>query len=171
MSIISGVTVNWAASPRIITIPSPIVEVTIEDLNDTLQDIEDNEEGIAFPKLRDASGKEDLGGGVLVGLTVKLINAKVKFADRSAPWIICNVKDGNLLAVDANNVAMSPIEPSSYVTVTKTSSTSAALIGGAGGGWDDLVEDYQTVGSFGKLVKVIEKRVNKIFSVGEQLEG
>lgn len=67
MSIISGVTVDWSLSPRIMTIPIPIIKVNIEDLQDTLLDIEDGVEGMAFPHLRDTSGGQDLGGGVSVG--------------------------------------------------------------------------------------------------------
>ena len=131
MSIISGVTVNWKLSPRIITIPSPIVEVTLEDLNDTLQDIEDSEEGICYPKLRDASGKQDLGGTppVYVGLTIALFNSRIKFADRSS-WIVCNVSGGNLVAVDQNGITIFPIEPASYVNAIIAQSSSATIISG-----------------------------------------
>lgn len=129
MAIVPGVTVNWDLSPRIITIPAPLDEITIEDLNDTLQDIEDSEEGITFKTLREISGKEQLASNVFVGLTCKLLNAKIEFEDRSGTnWIVCNVYGGNLVAVDANGVSMNPIEPSDYITVTKTSSTSASII-------------------------------------------
>ena len=127
MSIITGVTINWALSPRIITIPSPITEVTIEDLNDTLQDNEDSESGIVFQRLRDASGKEDLGGGLLVGLTIKLINAKIKFADRASPTV-CKVTGGNIIATDAANQSMYPLEYSVNVLAGITNSTSASIV-------------------------------------------
>jgi hypothetical protein len=85
MAIIPGVTVNWALSPRIIKIPAPLTEATIEDLQDTLLDIEDSEEGINFPKLRDTSGGQALGGGVSVGWTMQLNNAQVMFEARPDP--------------------------------------------------------------------------------------
>ena len=82
MAIIPGVTVDWSLSPRVIYIPDPITAITIEDLQDTLLDIEDSEEGISFPKLRDASGGEVLGGGVRVGWTLQLANAQIAFEAR-----------------------------------------------------------------------------------------
>lgn len=114
MSIISGITVDWSSSPRIITIPAPLTEVIVEDLQDTLLDIEDSEEGICFSNLRDASGMEDLGGGIYVGLTIKLLNAKLKFEDRSGPdFIQCTIKGGNLVGGIEGN----PIEESEYTQV------------------------------------------------------
>ncbi len=82
VAIIPGVKVDYTLSPRIITIPVPgvPVDVSIEDLQDTLQDIEDNEaDGILYPRLRDCSGGEVLGGGRYVGYTMKLNNAQVMF--------------------------------------------------------------------------------------------
>jgi hypothetical protein len=77
MAIIPGVTVNWQLSPRVITIPSAFTEITIEDLQDTLLDLEDDVEGILWPTLRETSGGEDLGGGVFVGWTMELQNAVI----------------------------------------------------------------------------------------------
>ena len=157
MSIISGVTVNWALSPRIINIPAPYgetgSEVTVENLNDTLQDIEDDEEGIVFQRLRDASGKEELGGGLLVGLTIKLINAKVRFANRSSPTI-CKVIGGNLIAVSGDNQPMYPVEYSTNVLSGVAVSTSAALVDPKL--WDESVSVHQAAGTFGKVIKTIK---------------
>lgn len=83
MAVISGTTVNWGVSPRIITIPIPVLDVSIEDLQDTCQDLEDSEIGIVFPKLRTIAGGEDLGGGTSVGFTLTLNNAQVQFAGRT----------------------------------------------------------------------------------------
>lgn len=85
MAIISGVTVEWWMSPRIITIPDPIVSVSIEDLQDTLLDLEEKEAGIIWQHLRETSGGEDLGGGVSVGFTMELQNAQIAFEARSIP--------------------------------------------------------------------------------------
>lgn len=85
MPIISGVTVDFKSSPRIITIPIPIVQISIQDLHDTLIDIEDNINNLIFPKLIDSSGKENLGGGVFVGVSSTLQNARLAFAARDIP--------------------------------------------------------------------------------------
>lgn len=83
MAIISGTIVAWHLSPRIITIPAPIIEATIEDLQDTLLDLEAQEEGMVWPHLRNTSGGESLGGGVSVGLTMELQNAQLQFEGRT----------------------------------------------------------------------------------------
>jgi hypothetical protein len=85
MAIISGTTVYWTVSPRIVTIPYPVTEATIEDLQDTMLDLEASEEGMVWPHLRNLSGGESLGGGVSVGLTMVLQNAQVQFQGRTSP--------------------------------------------------------------------------------------
>lgn len=85
MAIISGTTVAWQLSPRIITIPAPITEITIEDLQDTLLDLEQTEQGIVWPHLRNLSGGENLGGGTSVGFTMELQNAQIAFEARVNP--------------------------------------------------------------------------------------
>lgn len=85
MAIIAGTVVTWTVSPRIITIPYPITEATIEDLQDTMLDLEATEEGMVWPHLRNLSGGESLGGGVTVGLTMELQNAQVQFQGRTTP--------------------------------------------------------------------------------------
>ena len=58
MAIISGVTIDFTLSPRVITIPTTETAVTITDLQDTLLDLEDDDEGILHPHLRNTSGGE-----------------------------------------------------------------------------------------------------------------
>ena len=114
---------------RVITVKAPDTEVTIQQLINTIRDWEDELVNTEVPKVADASGKDDLGGGLQVGITLKLLNWKVKFEDRSGPnYIDCGVSGGNLVAVDANNQSMNPIAPAAYVTVTVAKAVSAALI-------------------------------------------
>lgn len=118
---------------KIITIPLPKTEVTIQELLNDIRDFEDEVIGIDIYKIADASGKEELGGGVQVGITLKLIEWKLKFADRPGPnWVNCNVRGGNLVAVEIDSttgeeIFVVPIEPSAYVTVSLTASSSATL--------------------------------------------
>mgnify|MGYP003645628531 FL=1 len=46
----------------------------MQDLVDAIRVYEAELDNLDIPKICDASGKEDLGGGVLVGITVKLWN-------------------------------------------------------------------------------------------------
>ena len=114
---------------RIIEVASPDTEVTIQQLINAIRNWEDELVNIETAKIADASGKEDLGGGLQVGITLKLLNWRLKFEDRSGPdWVGCGVTGGNLVAVDANNQPMNPIQPAAYVTVTVAKAVSAAIL-------------------------------------------
>ena len=160
MALIENVTMAWT-SPRIITIPDTVASITLEDLNDTLQDIEDSETGIARSTLREASGKTDLGGDLIVGLTIKLLNLKVKFANRSSPTV-CKITGGNLCAVDANGQSMYPIEYSTNVSPGYSSSVSATIIGGIGVIWDELSSEHTTAGTYGKMLTQDDKFIKSL---------
>ncbi len=130
MAKISGVAVDFIASPRIITIPDTITEVTIQDLHDTIRDIEDDiHNGLQYQKLVSSAGKEDLGGGTLVGITMTLQNAKLAFAERSGPTFVqCKVAGGNLVAVDVNGDTIDPIQTTDFTQVITTASSSTTII-------------------------------------------
>lgn len=125
MSIRQDLTINWAVSPRIIEVAAPSTELTIQDLYDTLRSL--GGEAIDEPEIIDGSGKEVLSATELVGLTVKLLNAKVKFEDRTSPTD-CDISGGNLVALDGNGAPMNPIQYAPYVTVTYAKSSSATLV-------------------------------------------
>lgn len=77
--------VDFLEDPRIIEVEAPSTEITMQDLIDTLRDKEAEFSGMPFDKLTNASGKEDLGGGVLVGITADLQNAQLSFEARRTP--------------------------------------------------------------------------------------
>ena len=129
MAIRNDLSVNWEVSPRIITVAAPSTTITIQDLHDTCRDIEDNlPESTPFDHLIDSAGKEPLGGGVLVGITATLQNAKLAFEARLGPdFVSCTVSGGNLVAVDANGDNMDPIQTTAYTQVTIAQSSSATI--------------------------------------------
>jgi len=114
---------------KIITVLAPDTEITMQELVNLIRDWEDELENLDTPKVVDAAGKQDLGGGVLVGITVTLLDWKLKFEDRAGPnYTICNVTGGNLVTYDSSSgTYVNPIEPAAYVTVTLTASSSATL--------------------------------------------
>ncbi len=116
---------DWGSSPRIIEVAAPSTELTVQDLYDTLRSL--GVEAIDEPEIIDGSGKEVLSATELVGLTVKLLNAKVKFEDRTSPTD-CDISGGNLVALDENGGPMNPIQYAPYVTVTYAKSSSATMI-------------------------------------------
>lgn len=83
MTFRNDVTVDWRQSPRLIFVAAPSTEITIQDLHDTLRVLEERPwEGLPYPSIVETAGKEELGGGVTVGLTMKLLNAKLAFQGR-----------------------------------------------------------------------------------------
>ena len=125
MTIRSDITINWGVSPRIIEVAAPSTELTVQDLYDTLRSL--GAEAIDEPEIIDGSGKEVLSATEAVGLTVKLLNAKVKFEDRTEP-VDCDIYGGNLVALDVNESPMSPIQYAENVTVSYAKSSSATLV-------------------------------------------
>lgn len=77
--------VEYNSDPRVVEIAEPSAEIIMQDLVDTLRDAEYSFQGMTFKKLINASGKEDLGGGVRVGITVAMQNLLLAFAGRTTP--------------------------------------------------------------------------------------
>ena len=130
MSIRGDITVDFTVSPRIITVAAPSTEITIQDLHDTLRSIEALPASMDDTPLITTGGKENLGGGVEVGLTSTLLNAVLAFEARPGPdWVLCRISGGNLVALDANDNDIDPRYPTAFVTVDRASSSSATTQG------------------------------------------
>ena len=127
MAIRNDISINWKSSPRLITIENPSVNVTMQDLYDTLRERELIQ--IDEPYIINGAGKEPLGGGVLVGLTLTLNDALIQFEARPGPeYVLCTLGGGNLVAQDSNgNPLVSPINPTSFVSIVQSNSSSATL--------------------------------------------
>jgi hypothetical protein len=83
------ISVDYQPSPRVVEVKAPSIELTVQDLVDTLRVSEEAfTEGLAFDKLIDAAGKEPLGGGVLVGITATLQNTQVAFEARTTAALV-----------------------------------------------------------------------------------
>jgi hypothetical protein len=110
--------IDWASSPRIVEVAAPDTDVTVQELVNALRDAEDELRNMGYKPLAVATGKDNLGGGLVTGIVLALQNAKLKFADRAGPsWERCTVKDGTLVAVDGGGSEMDPIESSDYAFV------------------------------------------------------
>src|SRR3989344_1650072 len=66
-------------SPRVIRVNSPTTSISIQEIVDLVRAWEDITKGLNFPYLIDATGKDNLGGGVSVGITATLQNALISF--------------------------------------------------------------------------------------------
>jgi len=123
-----AISVDPMVSPRIIIIPETDGNnIAVQNLVNQIREWEHELLNLGYDKLLSASGKEELGGSTLVGITAKLENAKLKFEGRESPTL-CNVSGGNLVAVDSSGNVIFPIEPSDNVTVQLAQSSSATLI-------------------------------------------
>lgn len=207
MSIRNDIIIDWNVSPRLIKLLKGGANddnISLQDLTDTLRSLEAQPESMSYPFIVNSSGKEELGGGVLVGITSTLQNAKLAFesrvvskesgavttadsdgeilidntalfvtnevaagalvinlddesagtvitidseiqltiqplengilneftiGDRYKVWNIiqCEISGGNLVAVDDVGDTTSPVSPTAFTQIVKTSSSSATL--------------------------------------------
>ncbi len=126
MSFRSDISVDYTQSPRIITVLAPSTELTMQDLHDTLVDIEDELINCSHKGIVSSAGKEVLDDVTRVAITMKLLNAKVGFEAR-LDWTQCKLSGGNLVAIDENGNSMNPINPTAFVNIDRTSSSSGTL--------------------------------------------
>lgn len=106
MTVRTDITVDFAISPRIITVASPSVAVSVQDLHDTLVRIEDSilpgdNEGPNNPGLIESAGKEDLGSGVTVGITATLQDAQIAFQAR-----VTELESGTITTPDTGGITL-----------------------------------------------------------------
>lgn len=132
MTIRTDVSVEWDVSPRIIEVAAPSTEITIQDLVDTVRELEEDLLNLSYPRLLDCAGKQYLSPGKYVGITVELQDARVKFEDRVS-WTRCKVIGGNLVAYNINGDSTEAIEVSDFTQVTVELDVSPALITVQGG--------------------------------------
>jgi len=88
----SDLTTYWEEGPRLIEIADTSSEIVIQDLHDTLKsnteqagENDDSLDNMDDDPLIDSAGKEDLGGGVSVGITSTLQYSQVAFQSRLTP--------------------------------------------------------------------------------------
>ena len=108
---------------KVITVLAPDTEITIQNLLDSIREYEDELTSMDIPKIVSCAGKEPLGGGVVVGLTLTLLDDwQLAFEARSGPaYIQCTVSGGNIVALNVNG----SIYPTSFTQVLITASSSA----------------------------------------------
>jgi hypothetical protein len=115
---------------KIIEIESPDIEVTIQELYNAICDYQDEQVNMDLPTIAQAAGKTELSSGVVVGITLELLDSwQLKFEDRGGPlWVQCVVKDGNLVG----GVLGNPIATSTFVQVKMIQSAAATIVSTGG---------------------------------------
>lgn len=81
----SDISVIQQLSPRVAEVAQPSIEVVMQDYVDTMRDEEEKFQSMGHERLIDASGKQDLGGGTLVAITVEENNVQLAFEANTAP--------------------------------------------------------------------------------------
>ncbi len=129
MAIRIDLSIDYSVSPRIITVASPSTTITIQDLHDTLHTLQEEMRNLNFDGIVFSAGKNDLGGGSFVGITLLLLNARLAFEARGGPsFVQCIVSGGNLVAQDTDADPIDPIEPTAFTQVVISQSTSPTLV-------------------------------------------
>lgn len=99
MPFLSDIRIEWFLSPRIIRVAAPTVQVSIQDLHDTLRELEQDPNNMIYPFILSTTGKQVLGPGVFVGLTSSLQNARIAFDARKV-----SVATGTITTTDSTGV-------------------------------------------------------------------
>ncbi len=157
---------------QIIDITSPQVEVIIQDLLNEIRDAEYSVLGMVYPKIANATGKDDLGGGVATGITLTLEpNWQLRFWSGS---YTASITGGNLVGGLAGN----PVAFTAGVQIRLVQSAASTLI--AGGSaltaeehnklmsgldvtvpnavWEEILINHLNAGTTGKALKDIKTK-------------
>jgi len=93
---------------KYIYVPVDSVDVDVQTLLNDIRTTESSEVGILYPPIASASGKENLGGGVAIGITLNLLGWQLKFPDAPIGGYTAKIYGGNLVGgVDGDTVAYS----------------------------------------------------------------
>jgi len=113
-----------------IQVNAPLTVITIQELVNFIREYEDEWESMGFSSLITGAGKDALGGGVFVGITMTLLDPwEIFFEARLGPDVVeCFVRGGNLVATDVFGSARPAMRESPFTFAVIEQSTSASLI-------------------------------------------
>jgi len=155
MPTLSDLSIDPFQSPRLLKVAEAAGDLSVQDMHDTVQDIVEEPAFGTHPAFISTDGKQDLGGGVLVGLSSTLRNVQVVFfADRTPleTGTVTTPDTGGLVLTDsAATFVTSLVTPGTWVvnwrdrsigTVLKVDSeTQCTLLRRLGGGGANLQFD------------------------------
>lgn len=124
------ITLDYSKDPRIARIAAPSVEVVVQDLHDTLSDIDDEIRNLIHTHTIESAGKESLGGGVQVAVTSTLQNAVVAFDARKTSAASGTITTGDSLGlslIDSGASFLGVVEPGAWV-VNLTDSSVCSVV-------------------------------------------
>lgn len=150
-----------------INVDSGFTTVNCIDLYTTIKEAQASQEGIIYGRIGIGSGLQDLGGGVLVGITVELLgNWQLNFP---AGNYIAKVSGGNLVGGPGGD----PIAYSAGVQTLLIQSAASTIVTTSGGSgstpedvadavWSATLVSHNAPGTFGNFVQ-------KLLTVGKYL--
>ena len=97
----NDIIVDFYSSPRIFEVKNTQNTITVQETVNLCREIEYEWQGLAFSHLINAAGKEDLGGGVKVGITASFQNALMAFEERVAV-----IQSGTVTNADATGITL-----------------------------------------------------------------
>ena len=157
---------------QLIEVQAPQTTIEVQDLINQIRQEEESDLGMLFPKIADASGKDSLGGSVYTGITVFLYpNWQIKFWQGTYTG---EISGGNLVGgPNGNPVAYTPgvnvklvqSASSTILTGSLTPEEHDKLMTGLDSSipqavWSESLQNYNTAGTAGKIVKQIRTRAN-----------
>jgi hypothetical protein len=144
---------------KLIVVTSGQTTVTIQELINEIRDYEDNGENMELAQIANATGKQDLGGGTSVGITLELINNwRIAFSGWQGPdEKPVFVTGGNTVATNVfnNNPIAASGSPFTYATVQQSTSPSIAGVTAAeiaSAVWDANTATHTSGTTFGEKV-------------------
>jgi len=153
--------INFDKVNRLIIVAAPVVDVSVQELLNAVRNWESAQENLVQAQVATAAGKDFLGGGLIVGVTLTLLNGwRVQFESRSAPTV-CRVTGGNLVALDIDGNPIFPLAYSINVLATIAASSSATLIGADASidPWAAELPGVYAPGSAGNIIGKIDEKV------------
>jgi len=157
---------------QIIDITSPQIEVNVQELINMIRDNEDSFLGMSYTRIADATGKDDLGGGVQTGITLTLYpDWQLRFWAGSYTATIVN---GNLVG----GLNGDPVAYTAGVQVVLIQSAASTLVTGGSAltteehdklmtgldttvpsaVWDEVLTNHLTAGTTGKTLKDVKTK-------------
>lgn len=150
-----AITINWAT--KVISVPQSDLYLIsgnkyymdVDEFRLALKDIEDSEEGMAFPATHNHNSVVTLSG-VNYARVVEIINGyTISFQDTGSPYSV-RLDGANNNIFDVTNVIANV-----SIIVTNAAGLIAVDSGGGGGSnpWDSLLSANNTPGTFGYLIQ------------------
>lgn len=121
-------TLTFFKYQKLIQVDSPETSVTIQDLLNQIRSYEEQLINLDYGTIANAYGKQSLGGGSYIGITLELINDwRISFEARAGPsTTLCTISGGNLVAI--NQYGNNPIYPTAFTQVVIAQSSSPTII-------------------------------------------